>query len=109
MRSNGAAAAEAHYENAIKGLEQIANTDQGAPRPEDRRHPAEEPRRDRPGNQREPRGDAIAADQPAGAASLAENFKTKIALLQDTVALINEMRKGTRRGSANCLRAQDKR
>ena len=32
--------------------------------------------------------------------SLLDNFKTKISLLQDTVALINEMRKGNEAGAA---------
>jgi hypothetical protein len=34
---------------------------------------------------------------------LIENFKTKIALLQDTVALINEMRKGNEAGAARIV------
>ena len=36
--------------------------------------------------------------------SLLESFKTKIALLQDTVALINEMRKGNDAGAARILK-----
>jgi len=35
--------------------------------------------------------------------SLIENFKTKIAFLQDTVALINEMRKGNDTGAARIV------
>ena len=35
--------------------------------------------------------------------SLLENFKTKIGLLQDTVALINEMRKGNEAGAARIV------
>ena len=35
--------------------------------------------------------------------SLIENFKTKIGLLQDTVALINEMRKGNEAGAARIV------
>ena len=35
--------------------------------------------------------------------SLLESFKTKIALLQDTVALINEMRKGNDAGAAKIV------
>jgi hypothetical protein len=35
--------------------------------------------------------------------SLLESFKTKIALLQDTVALINEMRKGNDAGAARIV------
>ena len=39
------------------------------------------------------------ASEPAQT-SLMENFKAKLALLQDTVALINEMRKGNDAGAA---------
>ena len=42
------------------------------------------------------------ASEPAQQ-SLIENFKTKIALLQDTVALINEMRKGNDAGAARIV------
>ena len=35
--------------------------------------------------------------------SLFENFKSKIALLQDTVALVNEMRKGNEVGAARIV------
>jgi putative zinc finger protein len=95
--------AEAHYENAIKGLEQIANAERseldpntaatlqknlavidqaiGESRAAVRSQPASEP-----------------AQQ-----SLIENFKTKIGLLQDTVALINEMRKGNEAGAARIV------
>jgi hypothetical protein len=42
------------------------------------------------------------ASEPAQQ-SLMQNFKTKIALLQDTVALINEMRKGNEAGAARIV------
>ena len=42
------------------------------------------------------------ASEPAQA-SLLESFKSKIALLQDTVALINEMRKGNDAGAARIV------
>ena len=42
------------------------------------------------------------ASEPAQA-SLVENFKAKIGLLQDTVALINEMRKGNEAGAARIV------
>jgi anti-sigma factor RsiW len=96
-------AAEAHYDKAIKGLEQIATAEQGALDPntaatlqknlavidqaisESRAavvaQPASEPARD----------------------SLLESFRTKLALLQDTVALINEMRKGNEAGAARVV------
>jgi hypothetical protein len=85
--------AEQHYENAIGGLEKLANDRQvldpqtaqalqknlqvidlaiDESRAALKAHPASEP-----------------AQQ-----SLFEAFRTKIALLQDTIALINEMRKG---------------
>jgi len=95
--------AESHYEKAIEGLERIANAEQGAFDPATaaalqknlavidqaigesraaiRTQPASEPARE----------------------SLLENFKTKLALLQDTVALINEMRKGNEAGTARII------
>jgi anti-sigma factor RsiW len=81
--------AESHYENAIKGLDaatlqkNLAVIDQAISesRAAMRAQPASEP-----------------AQQ-----SLIENFKTKIALLQDTVALINEMRKGNEAGAARIV------
>jgi anti-sigma factor RsiW len=90
--------AEQHYQNAITGLERIASAEKGSLDPQTastlekslavvdqaigesraalRAQPASEP-----------------AQQ-----SLLESFKAKIALLQDTVALINEMRKGNEAG-----------
>ena len=96
-------AAEAHYDNAIKGLEQIATSEQSALDPKTaatlqknlavidqaisesraavRAQPTSEPARE----------------------SLLDSFKTKLALLQDTVALINEMRKGNEAGAARAV------
>jgi hypothetical protein len=95
--------AEAHYDNAIKGLEQIAAAEKGALDPataaslqknlavidqaisESRAavfaQPTSEPARD----------------------SLMESFRSKLALLQDTVALINELRKGDDAGAARAM------
>ena len=95
--------AEEHYVKAIKGLEQLAGDGEGSLDPstattlqnnlavidqainESRSavysHPTNEP-----------------AQQ-----SLLENFRTKIAVLQDTVALINEMRKGNEAGAARIV------
>jgi hypothetical protein len=95
--------AEQHYDNAIKGLQQIANEGEGEldpamaatlqknlavidqaideSRAAVRSEPTSEPARE----------------------SLLENFATKIALLQDTVALINEMRKGNDAGAAEIV------
>ena len=95
--------AEAHYDNAIKGLQQIANEGEGELDPamavtlqknlavidqaidESRAAVRSEP-----------------TNEPARE-SLLENFATKIALLQDTVALINEMRKGNDAGAAEIV------
>ena len=96
-------AAESHYDNAIKGLEQIATSEQSALDPKTaatlqknlavidqaisesraavRAQPTSEPARE----------------------SLLDSFKTKLALLQDTVALINEMRKGNEAGAARAV------
>jgi hypothetical protein len=96
-------AAESHYDKAIKGLEQIASSEQSALDPKTaatlqknlavidqainesraavRSQPTSEPARE----------------------SLMDSFKTKLALLQDTVALINEMRKGNEAGAARVV------
>jgi len=96
-------AAESHYERAIKGLEQITSAQQNALDPKTaatlqknlavidqaisesraaiRAQPASEPARE----------------------SLIDSFKAKLALLQDTVALINEMRKGNEAGAARVV------
>jgi anti-sigma factor RsiW len=92
--------AEAHYENAIKGLESIANSEQSELDPRTAAtlqknlavidHAISESR-------------AAVRAQPASEPaqqSLIDGFKTKIGLLQDTVALINEMRKGNEAGAA---------
>jgi hypothetical protein len=96
-------AAEEHYDKAIKGLEQVANAERSAldpltaatlqknlavidvaiseSRAAVRAQPTSEPARD----------------------SLMEDFRAKVALLQDTVALINEMRKGNETGAARIV------
>jgi hypothetical protein len=95
--------AEAHYENAIKGLEQIANTEQNALDP---RTAATLQKNLAVIDQAINESRAAVRSQPASEPaqqSLVENFKTKIALLQDTVALINEMRKGNEAGAARIV------
>ncbi|HMF99124.1 MAG TPA: zf-HC2 domain-containing protein [Vicinamibacterales bacterium] len=95
--------AETHYENAIKGLEQIANAEQGALDP---RTAATLQKNLAVIDQAISESRAALRSQPASEpaqASLIENFKTKIALLQDTVALINEMRKGNEAGAARIV------
>ena len=95
--------AEQHYEKAIKGLEQITNADQGA--------------LDAPTastlqknlaviDQAIDESRAAVRSQPASEPaqqSLIESFRAKIGLLQDTVALINEMRKGNEAGAARIV------
>jgi len=95
--------AEAHYENAIKGLEQIANAEQNALDP---RTAATLQKNLAVIDQAINESRAAIRSQPASEPaqqSLIENFKTKIALLQDTVALINEMRKGNEAGAARIV------
>jgi anti-sigma factor RsiW len=95
--------AEAHYEKAIKGLEQIANTDQGALDPGTA---ATLQKNLAVIDQAISESRAAVRSQPTNEPaqqSLVENFKTKIGLLQDTVALINEMRKGNEAGAARIV------
>jgi len=95
--------AEAHYENAIKGLEQIANTEQSSLDP---RTAATLQKNLAVIDQAISESRAAVRAQPASEPaqqSLIENFKTKIGLLQDTVALINEMRKGNEAGAAQIV------
>jgi negative regulator of sigma E activity len=85
--------AEQHYENAIGGLEKLAN-DRQVLDPQT----AEALQKnlqviDLAINESRAAVKAHPASEPAQQ-SLFEAFRTKIALLQDTIALINEMRKG---------------
>jgi len=92
--------AEAHYDNAIKGLEVIANTEQNELDP---RTAATLQKNLAVIDQAISESRAAVRAQPASEPaqqSLIEGFKTKISLLQDTVALINEMRKGNEAGAA---------
>ena len=92
--------AEAHYENAIKGLEAIASSEQSELDP---RTAATLQKNLAVIDQAISESRAAVRAQPASEPaqqSLIEGFKTKIGLLQDTVALINEMRKGNEAGAA---------
>jgi anti-sigma factor RsiW len=92
--------AETHYEKAIKGLEAIANSEQGELDP---RTAATLQKNLAVIDQAISESRAAVRQQPANEPaqqSLIEGFKTKIGLLQDTVALINEMRKGNEAGAA---------
>jgi len=92
--------AEAHYENAIKGLEAIASSEQSELDP---RTAATLQKNLAVIDQAISESRAAVRSQPASEPaqqSLIDGFKTKIGLLQDTVALINEMRKGNEAGAA---------
>lgn len=96
-------AAESHYDKAFRGLEQIANAEQGALDP----NTAATLQKnlaviDQAINESRAAVRAQPASEPA-VSSLMDNFKTKLALLQDTVALINEMRKGNEAGTARIV------
>src|SRR5262245_9767418 len=93
-------AAESHYDRAIKGLEQIASAEKGALDP---KTAATLQKNLAVIDQAITESRAAVREQPTSepaVSSLMENFKTKLALLQDTVALINEMRKGNEAGTA---------
>lgn len=96
-------AAEEHYDKAIKGLEQIASAEQGALDPGTA---ATLQKNLAVIDQAISESRAAVVAQPASEPareSLLESFRTKLALLQDTVALINEMRKGNEAGAARVV------
>src|SRR5438876_6743447 len=98
------ALAEQHYQKAISGLEQIANTEKGALDP---RTAATLQKNLAVIDQAITESRAALKTQPNSEPAqqrLLESFKSKIALLQDTVALINEMRKGNDAGAARILK-----
>ena len=98
------ALAEEHYQKAINGLEQIANAEKGALDP---RTAATLQKNLAVIDQAISESRAALRTQPnsePAQQSLIESFKSKIALLQDTVALINEMRKGNDAGAARILK-----
>jgi hypothetical protein len=95
--------AEAHYENAIKRLEAIATAEQSELDP---RTAATLQKNLAVIDQAISESRAAVRLEPASEPaqqSLIEGFKTKITLLQDTVALINEMRKGNEAGAARIV------
>jgi hypothetical protein len=86
--------AEEHYQTAISGLERIANAETS---PLDAGTAATLQKSLAVINQAIDESRAAVRSEPASQQaqhSLIENFKTKLALLQDTVALINELRAG---------------
>jgi anti-sigma factor RsiW len=95
--------AEAHYDKAIKGLEQITSAGKGALDPKTAATLQKNLSvidqaisESRAAVQSEPNS------EPAQA-SLLDSFKMKLSLLQDTVSLINEMRKGNDAGAARIV------
>lgn len=96
-------AAESHYDRAIKGLEQIATSEQSSLDPKTaatlQKNLAVI---DQAINESRAAVRAQPTSEPARE-SLMDSFKTKLALLQDTVALINEMRKGNEAGAARVV------
>ena len=93
-------AAEEHYDKAIRGLEQITNAEKGAL---DTQTAATLQKNLAVIDQAISESRAAVRAQPASEPaqeSLIESFKAKLSLLQDTVALINEMRKGNEAGAA---------
>jgi anti-sigma factor RsiW len=86
--------AEEHYQKAISGLERIANAEAS---PLDAGTAATLEKSLAVINQAIEESRAAVRSEPASQQaqhSLIESFKTKLALLQDTVALINELRAG---------------
>jgi len=95
--------AEDHYEKAIKGLEAITRTEQGALDP---KTAATLQKNLAVIDQAIGESRAALRVQPTSEPaqqSLLENFRSKIGLLQDTVSLINEMRKGNDAGAARIV------
>ena len=96
-------AAEQHYQKAIAGLEQITNAEKGSLDPQTA---ATLEKNLAVIDQAISESRAALKAQPnsePAQESLLDSFKTKIALLQDTVALINEMRKGNDAGAARIV------
>lgn len=95
--------AEEHYEKAIAGLQQMATAGEGSLDPQ----LAETLRRNLTVIDNAIKESRVAlANQPTNELaqeSLFEAFRRKVALLQDTVALINEMRKGNQAEAAKII------
>ncbi len=93
--------AEEHYQNAIAGLEKIANSEKASLDPQ---LAATLEKNLSVVDQAISESRAALRAQPASGpaqASLLESFKAKIALLQDTIALINEMRRAPSAGDGS--------
>jgi anti-sigma factor RsiW len=95
--------AQQHYERAIAGLEEITSSERGAL---DSQISAELEKNVSVIDQAISESRAALETQPASVAaqeSLFEALRSKVALLQDTVSLINEMRKGDSDGAARII------
>jgi anti-sigma factor RsiW len=96
-------AAEQHYQNVISTLERAAGSEKGTLDPQiastlEKSLAAVDQAISESRAALKARPDSEPAQQ-----SLLENFKSKIALLQDTMALINEMRKGNEAGTSRLV------
>jgi anti-sigma factor RsiW len=92
-----------HYQNAVAGLERIASAGKGSLDPQlastlEKNLAVVDQAISESRSALKAQPDSEPAQQ-----SLLESFKSKIALLQDTVALINEMRKGNDAGAARLV------
>ncbi len=100
--------AEEHYEKAIAGLEQIAKADEGSLDPQ----VAAVLQKNLGIIDQAIRDSRVALQsQPTSQvaqATLFEAFRRKVALLQDTITLVNEMRKGDQAGAARALQNLNK-
>ena len=97
------AQAEQHYEKAISGLEQIANAEKGALDPRTAATLQENMGVvDQAIDESRAALNAQPASDPARR-SLLDSFKAKIELLQNTIALINDMRTGDDAGAAQAI------
>ena len=100
--------AAAHYEKAIAGLEQVANASDSPLDPELMTTlKANLGVIDQAINESRTALRAQPANQLAQE-SLFEAFRRKVALLQDTIALMNEMRKGNQAGAARVAESLNK-
>lgn len=97
------AQAEQHYQNAINLLEQVANAEKGALDPRTAVTLQENMGVvDQAINESRAALKAQPANDPARR-SLVDSFKAKIELLQNTIALINDMRTGDDAGAAQVI------
>jgi len=95
--------AEQHYQRAISGLEQIARTQQGELDPQTAAMLQKNLAVIDQAISESRAALKVEPDSEPAQQSLLDSFKQKVALLQDTVALINEMRKGDEAGAARIV------